>query len=312
MEICPSQTVYPVMGTYDCDAITKLTIPGSVVTIQDLACYSCNNVAELVLGNGVVTIGNDAFAATLITELIIPDSVTTIGNGAFRCFSYTPLSRLTIGAGVTSILPNAFGECTSLTEVYLADPATQQGLYAWPSSATIAPRPQATSATGDPHLQNLHGERFDLARPGEFELIRIPRGEPAEDALLIVQADARQVGGPCTDLYFVELNVTGAWADGGGLRFDAFDEREDTPTWKKLGPVYLKVAYGRTAEGTRYLNFYVKNLGRAGFPVGGLLGEDDYKDVSTPPDGCLKRVSLSRSGHSHGSSAMSIADGSLV
>ena len=155
------------------------------------------------------------------------------------------------------------------------------------------------SATGDPHLQNLHGERFDLTKPGKFVLIHIPRGQPVENALLVVKADAKQLGGQCTDMYFVELNVTGAWADAaqaGGLHFDVDGTPRGEASWTKLGPVELKVARGRTAEGTGYLNFYVKHLGRAGFPVGGLLGEDDHEYVRTPPAGCLKHVSLSRSG----------------
>ncbi|CAK0880678.1 unnamed protein product [Prorocentrum cordatum] len=49
------------------------------------------------------------------------------------------------------------------------------------SSPTPSPTPTpapAASATGDPHLQNIHGERFDLMRPGNAVLIQIPRGEP--------------------------------------------------------------------------------------------------------------------------------------
>jgi len=155
----------------------------------------------------------------------------------------------------------------------------------------------SASATGDPHLQNLHGERFDLTRPGKFALIHIPRGQPVEDALLVVEADASQLGGQCTDMYFVKLNVTGAWADAvqaGGLRFDTDSARDEAPKWAKLGPVELKVARGRTAEGVKYLNVFVKHLGRAGFAVGGILGEDDHEDASAPQGSCVQRVSLDR------------------
>eukprot|EP00959_Pyramimonas_sp_CCMP1952_P079024 1652031-Pyramimonas_sp.AAC.1 len=55
------------------------------------------------------------------------------------------------------------------------------------------------AATGDPHLQNIHGERFDLMKPGVHVLINIPRGTSVEDALLRVQADARRVGERCAD-----------------------------------------------------------------------------------------------------------------
>lgn len=79
------------------------------------------------------------------------------------------------------------------------------------------------SGTGDPHLQNHHGERFDLMRPCQFVLTDVPRGKRVEDALLVVEADARRLGGQCADMYFRMLNLTGAWADKnrgvGGRRF---------------------------------------------------------------------------------------------
>merc|ERR1719221_159902 len=151
------------------------------------------------------------------------------------------------------------------------------------------------SATGDPHLQNVHGERFDLMRPGKFVLVQIPKGERAEDTLLRVQADARRLGGQCADLYFQELNVTGAWAEAkytGGLRFQARGQFHEKPEWVKFGKVQVKVGYGRTNEGIQYLNFYVKHLGHSGFAVGGLLGEDDHKEAAKPSPGCVHHTSL--------------------
>jgi len=159
----------------------------------------------------------------------------------------------------------------------------------------------AISATGDPHLQNVHGERFDLMRPGKYVLIQIPKEELAENALLRVQADARRLGGQCADLYFQELNVTGAWAEAsytGGLRFQARGEAHEKPMWVKFGKVQIKVAYGVTNEGVQYLNFYVKHLGHAGFAVGGLLGEDDHKEAAMPSPACVHHTSLLQVGAS--------------
>jgi len=161
------------------------------------------------------------------------------------------------------------------------------------------------SATGDPHLQNIHGERFDLMRPGMSVLINIPRGTAAEDALLVVRANARHAGQQCSDMYFQELNVTGAWADAaqpGGFRFDAHDALDRKPTWMKLGPVGLKIVHGHTDMGIQYLNIFVKHLGRAGFPVGGLLGEDDHAEAAKPEAACQRTTSLSQ-GNQKASSA---------
>lgn len=155
------------------------------------------------------------------------------------------------------------------------------------------------SATGDPHLQNIFGEKFDVMRPGKFVLIHIPRGAPVEDALLVVEAEARRLGGRCADMYFQQLNITGAWADKaqtGGLYFDAYGAHDEKPTWAKLGPMEVKVAHGRTAKGLQYLNIFVKHLGSAGFAVGGLLGEDDHAEAAAPEEGCQNKLSLAEGG----------------
>jgi len=158
----------------------------------------------------------------------------------------------------------------------------------------------SASATGDPHLQNIHGERFDLMKPGKVVLIKVPRGQPVEKALLTVEADARRLGLQCADIYFQSLNVTGAWADkvrAGGLTFTAGGARDETlqiPGWTRFGPLQLKVVHGRTSQGTEYLNFYVKHLRDAGAAVGGLLGEDDYTEAARPEEGCEKLMSLKK------------------
>jgi len=155
------------------------------------------------------------------------------------------------------------------------------------------------SATGDPHLMNVLGQRFDLMKPGKHVLINVPRGMDAENALLRVQADARRLGGSCADLYFQEVNVTGSWAEAnqaGGYHYSASQPDIKATGWLALGlgfrKVEMKVVHGRTENGLLYLNLYVKHLRHAGFAVGGLLGEDDHKEVMTPPASCTKRTSL--------------------
>jgi len=165
-------------------------------------------------------------------------------------------------------------------------------------------------------MQNVFGERFDLMAPGRHVLVNIPRGERAEKVLLRVQADARRLGKQCTDLYFHDLNVTGSWAEAeqvGGFHYSASQSEVEVPKWVTLGKIELKVARGHTDGGMSYLNVYVKHLGRAGFAVGGLLGEDDHSDASTPEVGCVEFVNL-RYLHTvrSGSRRVSIAEGTYV
>mmetsp|Transcript_47895 Transcript_47895/g.129202 ORF Transcript_47895/g.129202 Transcript_47895/m.129202 type:complete len:342 (+) Transcript_47895:120-1145(+) len=171
------------------------------------------------------------------------------------------------------------------------------------TTAVLASIPATSSAVGDPHMQNVHGERFDLMVPGSHLLVNIPRGEVAENALLRVQADARRLGRQCAEIYFQALNVTGYWANvkqAGGYHYSASRNGAEVPEWVVFSEVELKVVRGHTHSGVAYLNVFVKHLGRAGFPVGGLLGEDDHEYVTTPPDGCAKRTELLKSFQLHG------------
>merc|ERR1712113_592412 len=112
------------------------------------------------------------------------------------------------------------------------------------------------AATGDPHLVNVHGERLDLMKPGTQVLLNIPRGISAGDALLRVQADARQLGGHCADMYFQELNVTGSWAEAkqaGGYHYSVSQSEATSSGWEEFGKVALKIVIAHTDKGVQYL-----------------------------------------------------------
>eukprot|EP00959_Pyramimonas_sp_CCMP1952_P413006 8654603-Pyramimonas_sp.AAC.1 len=80
--------------------------------------------------------------------------------------------------------------------------------------------------------------------PGRHVLINIPRGERTEKALLRVQADARRMGHQCADMYFLEVNVTGSWAEAkqaGGYHYSASQSEVDAPEWVAFDKVELKI-----------------------------------------------------------------------
>ncbi|CAK0864859.1 unnamed protein product [Prorocentrum cordatum] len=138
-------------------------------------------------------------------------------------------------------------------------------------------------------------------KTGIHVLINIPRGISAENAFLRVQAEARRFGGSCADMYFQALNVTGLWAEAkqaGGYHFDSHSGVNENSGWFALGSVEVKVAHGRTQG--------------AGFPVGGLLGEDDHQDATTQPAECEELVALSPAFQHASTSARSIATANLA
>jgi hypothetical protein len=144
-------------------------------------------------------------------------------------------------------------------------------------------------------LQNIHGQRFDLMRPGRHVLLRIPRGADVPHVLLDVEAEVQRLGPQCGDMYFQHINITGAWVvakHGGILQFHAVEVGDkDEPTWMAFGAVQLKVV-GVHWQGIRYLNLFAKHLGQTGFTVGGLLGEDDHTYESTPDQDCVPTLNL--------------------
>ena len=84
-------------------------------------------VKDLVIPDGVTTIGNEAFSGwTGLTSVTIPSSVTSIGNSAFSGCS--GLTSVTIPSRVTSIGNYAFSGCSGLTSVHISDIASWFGI----------------------------------------------------------------------------------------------------------------------------------------------------------------------------------------
>jgi len=166
-------------------------------------------------------------------------------------------------------------------------------------------RDEAASGKGDPHLTNMHGERFDLYQPGVHTLLQIPRRADDFDTLLRVQADARRLGGMCADLYFQTVNITGSWSpQDGGFQYFA-ESGPDSKLWTRFGEVELKIKRGKTDGGIVYLNVFVKHLARVSHSVGGLLGEDDHEAAATPGRDCTLGLDL----HADASIADAIIEG---
>ena len=111
--------------------------------------HADKSVKQVIIGNGVTTIGSSAFSdCDSLTSVTIPNSVTTIGSGAFfSCFS---LTSVTIGNSVTTIGHGAFYGCSSLTSVTIGNSVTEIGYYAFSgcSSLTSVTIPNSVTTIG--------------------------------------------------------------------------------------------------------------------------------------------------------------------
>ena len=113
----------------DCSKITEITIPDSVTSIEHFAFSECTALTAVhttdiskwcaidfnaYSSNPLYYAKNLYLNGELVTELVVPDGVTSIGDYAFENCS---VASITISKSVTSIGENAFCGCSSLTTV---------------------------------------------------------------------------------------------------------------------------------------------------------------------------------------------------
>lgn len=108
---------------------TTITLKEGTLGIAENAFSRCDGLTNIILPDGLITIGDSAFGNGL-TSIVIPDSVTTLGDYAFS--GCKNLTSVTIGNGVTSLGDGVFEGCKSLTSITIPASVTNISLYAFP------------------------------------------------------------------------------------------------------------------------------------------------------------------------------------
>ena len=99
-----------------CDGLTSVTIPNSVMNIGGYAFDNCYVLTNVTIPNSVTTIGENAFSGCFaLANITIPNSVTTIGDFAFEYCQ--ALTSITIPSSVTTIGNGLFALCDALTSI---------------------------------------------------------------------------------------------------------------------------------------------------------------------------------------------------
>ena len=113
----------------ECPNLVSVTIPNSVVGVEESAFESCSGLTSVVMGHSIKYIGYRAFSGcSSLPSVIIPNSVTVIGAEAFA--GCANLTSINIPDGVTSIGGSAFLGC-GFDSIRIPDNVTYIGMSAF-------------------------------------------------------------------------------------------------------------------------------------------------------------------------------------
>jgi hypothetical protein len=126
----------------------------------------------------------------------------------------------TTAFSTTTALPSstAFSTTTAYPTITSPLPPIPSPMEAEASHAIAEPLSSALpiQVTGDPHVINVRGERFNIMQIGNHVLLELPRGSKSHQVHLRVDADVEQFG-DCRTLYMQGLKVTGKWLESPGF-----------------------------------------------------------------------------------------------
>lgn len=94
----------------------EIQIIGEITQINDYAFFQLNRTYDIILPNGITSIGRLAFAQGRMERINIPEGVTYLGDNCFDSCNY--LSSLTIPSTVTTIRPYALA-CQNIKDYQL-------------------------------------------------------------------------------------------------------------------------------------------------------------------------------------------------
>ena len=124
--------------TLDDDGLLKISGSGNMndYYIGNSPFYLNKDIKEIVIGDGVTSIGDCAFwGCSSLTSIEIPDGVTSIGMSVFD--SCSSLTSIEIPVGVTSLKDFVFYGCSSLTSITIPEGLTSIGSSAFESCSSL-------------------------------------------------------------------------------------------------------------------------------------------------------------------------------
>lgn len=134
----------------NCTALTSVTIPNSVTSIDGFAFSRCSSLTSITVYNDVTSIGDGAFYGCIgLTSITIPNGVTYIGDAAF--WDCVGLTSITIPNSVSYIGGFAFEWCGRLTSIIIPNSVTSLGYGAFAGCTGLT---SMTVESGNPNYDS--------------------------------------------------------------------------------------------------------------------------------------------------------------
>lgn len=161
-ESYPSSNVYElgtptstdVMGYYnEYSKVFKIEGSGAIKDSSGyglLGSSNYNKVNEVIIGEGITSLGEDAFRSSSLKRISLPSTLSSIGDSAF---AYSSLESITIPANVKSIGESAFHTTSKLSSVTFEDGSKLESIgylaFSNASALTAIELPASVISIGD-------------------------------------------------------------------------------------------------------------------------------------------------------------------
>lgn len=110
--------IKPYAINYDRDQIRELVLPSTLRYIRRHNFSSCGNLESIHFPEGLLEIGEDAFArCKALKQIVLPDSLRKIGGNSF--YGCESLEQIQFGSGLRDIPETAFSCCRALKELVI-------------------------------------------------------------------------------------------------------------------------------------------------------------------------------------------------
>lgn len=116
--------------------LRSIEIPTTIKRINDRAFAYCFDLVQVIIGEGLTSIGKEAFKNCYKIETVsLPESIRFIGRGCFEnCYR---INKVVLGANLKSIGDDAFYNCMSLRHVELPEGIKEIGQAAFMQSGLV-------------------------------------------------------------------------------------------------------------------------------------------------------------------------------